>query len=888
MRNKILRQTTIIPSELYVPREADRQLRNVLNDMGRPGYVLVARQMGKTNLLLHAKQEMQDANNVFVYIDLTNRLPTLRECFRNIIDVALETHDDLANVARHEILTRRASADLPAHKEHEMELRSLLKIVPGKLVIILDEIDALTSQDYSDQLFAQIRSTFFSSRVNFAEFHRLTYVLSGVAEPTEIIKNPKISPFNIGHKIYLGDFTYEEYQMFLGKAGLELSLPIIEQIFEWVNGNPRMTWDICSAIEDRLLSDEEITTETVDNIAQKLYLENFDLPPIDHIRTLVENDRTIRNAVMEIRYGKGNEVSDAVKTRLYLAGITKATDTEGLRIKNKIIDMSLSEQWITDIDKKKLGTHRLAVDKLKARQYEDAIPLFEEHLRNNATSDTDRLVTANSIAHCYLNLSRHNEALDYFQRTYGADEESMPELWAAQKHGIAWCHFHLSAHDEARVELWHALKLSKAALSASITSLWMLSQIATQQDKALLNIEELESICKRIIDRLRRDSDLIENERVVRFKARVFLSMAMLCSKLDRADRADEYLRRAIEECGQIEKPAIRYYIYKLERDTLKKDTMIIECANEVINQDSASKKLQPDELPILTKEDNFTLLLKLYEKRQTNLFDQVIKQLTSDFNLTRAQVLYELAALSIRNHGSSFSTESAKLMLEIIDEVMRMIQAKSEDIRLDNKKMRDIYKFFLLANMQETTQGKHFQEYIELLLAATPDEIKTLDSLEVVVLTRRLFELAKGPTSAEAIRWLESINTIRERTSMANPSLIREFSVIDYGAMSIMKRIGNKQASAAYAKSAFTSLSEDKSNVVIKYFLPDKKDIDGMFAHVKREIGMPNYVTPSPPSLYGRNEKIKVRDQYGNILEMKYKKIEDAIRKGIYTIVKD
>ena len=58
-----LKPCTIIPPELYVIREADKQLRNVLHDMGRPGYILVARQMGKTNLLLNAKRELEDAQD---------------------------------------------------------------------------------------------------------------------------------------------------------------------------------------------------------------------------------------------------------------------------------------------------------------------------------------------------------------------------------------------------------------------------------------------------------------------------------------------------------------------------------------------------------------------------------------------------------------------------------------------------------------------------------------------------------------------------------------------------------------------------------------------------------------------------------------------------------
>src|SRR5437867_4111609 len=92
---KRLTPVTIIPPDLYVIREADKQLRNVVKNMGRPGYVLVARQMGKTNLLLNAKRELEDGSNAFVYVDLSAPFASERECFRHIIDTAIETRSDV-------------------------------------------------------------------------------------------------------------------------------------------------------------------------------------------------------------------------------------------------------------------------------------------------------------------------------------------------------------------------------------------------------------------------------------------------------------------------------------------------------------------------------------------------------------------------------------------------------------------------------------------------------------------------------------------------------------------------------------------------------------------------------------------------------------------------
>lgn len=209
MTKKLISET-IIPRELYIERDADRQIEQIVNDMGRPGYILVSRQMGKTNLLIHTKRKLETENDIFAYIDLSNRFDTARECFRNIIDTIIESNYEKLEDIEEEIENRRNNRKIPSHKEHGFEIRKILNKISGKLIINLDEIDSLTSSDYSDKIFAHIRSVYFE-RVNFPELKRLTYVISGVAEPSEIIKDKSISPFNIGQKIFLTDLALASF-----------------------------------------------------------------------------------------------------------------------------------------------------------------------------------------------------------------------------------------------------------------------------------------------------------------------------------------------------------------------------------------------------------------------------------------------------------------------------------------------------------------------------------------------------------------------------------------------------------------------------------------------------------------------------------------------------
>jgi len=362
MKEKVLHSCTIIPQQLYVKRDADKQIKNIIQDMGRPGYILVARQMGKTNLLVNAKRELEDEENIFVYFDLSNLVDNSRDCFRSIIDIAIDTHEEIYAEIRERIYQNRSNLNLPPHKEHEKELRLLLKVVRGKIVIILDEIGSLANVPFSDEVFAQIRSIYFS-RVNFPEYERLTYILAGVAEPSELIKNKNISPFNIGEKIYLDDFSYREFMVFLEQADLNFSREVAERIFYWANGNPRITWNLCSELEDVYIeAHADLTIRDVDDAVKKLYLTTVNTAPIDHIRHVVGEDKEIRNAVILIKNNKGSAVSNEIKNKLYLAGIIKSDyHSRDTNIKNKVIEKSLSDQWLVSTEHYPLSAAQLRI-----------------------------------------------------------------------------------------------------------------------------------------------------------------------------------------------------------------------------------------------------------------------------------------------------------------------------------------------------------------------------------------------------------------------------------------------------------------------------------------------------------------------------------------------
>jgi hypothetical protein len=420
---KILKSTTIIPQNLYVERKADIQLRNVINDMGRPASILVSRQMGKTNLLLNAKYNLSSENKLFVYIDLSSTFfPSIKECFRYVIDSAIDANSIFEEIEE-KILENREKNKLP-NREHEQELLLLLRQFQGDLVIVLDEIDSMIKYDFSDQFFSQIRSVYFASRTNYPEFNKLTYILSGVLEPSEIIHDKTKSPFNISEKIYLNDFTKEEYLSFITKTKLHfLQNDVIEKIYEWTSGHPRITWDIVSKLEDRFIENKKITVDDVDDIVDDLYIKHSDNPPIDNIKNLISENVALAQSILDIKQKIYLNISDAIKSKLYLFGIIEIVDNEAVTLKNKILEENLSDDFLTDIIYSQKSPYEIAQSFFYDEKYDEAIVAYERCLNSEEATETQKNISRINAGLCLMYLGDDEASLRFMNEVNISKEE---------------------------------------------------------------------------------------------------------------------------------------------------------------------------------------------------------------------------------------------------------------------------------------------------------------------------------------------------------------------------------------------------------------------------------------------------------------------------------
>lgn len=235
---------------LYIAREADRRLLELCR-RGTFAYVLTTRQVGKSSLMVNTAESLVSEGIHSIIIDLTQLgTPTTTEQWYLGL---------LENVEEQLELTTDLHEWWPAHAELSYTQRLttfleqvMLAEVPGRIVIFLDEIDSTLRLDFRDDFFAAIRYC-YNARASRPALGRVSFVLLGVATPAELIADPTRTPFNVGERVELDDFTAEQARPLA--AGLRLpepqSLQVLDWILAWTSGHPYLTVKLCAEIAGR-------------------------------------------------------------------------------------------------------------------------------------------------------------------------------------------------------------------------------------------------------------------------------------------------------------------------------------------------------------------------------------------------------------------------------------------------------------------------------------------------------------------------------------------------------------------------------------------------------------------------------------------------------------
>lgn len=854
---KVLKPYTIIPSNLYVHRDADRQVKNIIKDMGRPGYVLVSRQMGKTNLILNAKRELESDDDVFVYIDLSNPFPSAKDCFENIIDTAIETNLEKFETILKTIQEKREGLkDTPAHKQHTNELRIILKAIKGKLVIILDEIDALTKTTYSDQIFAQIRSIYFS-RVNYEELSRLTYLLSGVIEPTEIIKDPKISPFNIGQKIFLNDFSKKEFTQFLLNAEINLDSECIERIFFWTNGNPRMTWDLCSEIENRI-KQEPLNSALVDRIVNEIYLTEFDKPPVDNIRELVRKDREIRNAIVDIELKETKSISDSLKSKLYLSGIINYEENN-VQIKNNIIKESLNASWIKSLELEEKGLFESALTLIDKGRNKEALEVFEKFLEGSDFDENQKNLCYYNMAYALVQLRNFEKALHYSELT-DFDKEDEIKWFYRSKIQKGLIHYYLGNTDRS-LEYFKEIIDSGRKDELFVRALLNYGSISLKAEKGRYR-EEATKIFEDIISEKGFEKAKIKDDLMNELKSIAHYNLAQLLIGNNEKAKAKENLYLALNNPKENTKPSIILSLLEVEEIVEEQQRLLGQVVDLILSDKISPIESDPEKPLDFTYNQFQEVLLTAYVIDKENIFNK----LSSKFSLLGKKPdhihFYDLAVYALNN--KLYDTG-----VEILSEIYNNQES------LDKKTNYSCAKLIAFFNTDKISLEKPIK-YLELF---EKERIEKIDYLDFEIIANIIFQFTSKQNFKEALKYVSLINSFYNEV---DSNILINYLVIYHLELNIYLHTKNNLKAIEKAKDVLVFASKDEHKHQRSNLLGDtgveiiKQNAENIINPKVRQVA-PIRVEKT----FGRNEIVKVRYKDGTVLEKKFKIVQEDIRKG-------
>lgn len=349
----------------YVTRQADDDLYSGLTQ-GQFCYVLTSRQMGKSSLMVRTAARLRETGAGVVLLDLTaiGQNLTAEQWYSGLltqIGQQLELDDELEEFwDAHPKLG-------PLQRWMQAIRHILLPRYPGPVVIFVDEIDAVRSLPFStDEFFAAIRE-FYNRRTEDEELRRLTFCLLGVASPSDLIRDTRTTPFNVGRRIELHDFTAAEAAPLVEGLGQSAEAAgLLNRILYWTNGHPYLTQRLCQAVAEEA---ERGTTDEVDRLCRELFLTHKAQERDDNL--LFVRERMLRtegdlasllSLYAQVRRGKRvrDDVTNLLISILRLSGVARVTGGY-LGVRNRIYELVFDQEWVkTNMPDAELRRRRVA------------------------------------------------------------------------------------------------------------------------------------------------------------------------------------------------------------------------------------------------------------------------------------------------------------------------------------------------------------------------------------------------------------------------------------------------------------------------------------------------------------------------------------------------
>ncbi|MEZ4727143.1 MAG: AAA-like domain-containing protein [Caldilineaceae bacterium] len=230
-----------VKDDFYLARNGDDLLRRELTKPhGTTTTIRAPRQCGKSSLLMRGIAQARQQRRKVVYLDLQpvepQVLTTLDDFLQHFAThLVTQLRLDPTEVAK----AWRGGLGAPDKTTYLLE-DYVLPSIDTQLVLALDEVDRLLGTPFHDTFFGLLRF-WHNSRALNELWEKLDLVLVISTEPHLLIKDVTQSPFNVGQKIRLDDFTAEQVQELNRRYQQPLAEALLPDFMTFLGGHPFLT-----------------------------------------------------------------------------------------------------------------------------------------------------------------------------------------------------------------------------------------------------------------------------------------------------------------------------------------------------------------------------------------------------------------------------------------------------------------------------------------------------------------------------------------------------------------------------------------------------------------------------------------------------------------------
>lgn len=225
--------------KFYVERDTDALLKRQIT---RPGSIITIRaprQTGKSSLLVrgthHARKHTSVINLDVQRIDRSHlaSLESLLHYLANFIVYKLHLNPQ-------EVIKAWQSPLGPQDKLTYLMEDYVFPAARSAILLAIDEADRLLETPFYEDFFSLLRS-WHNSAAHDERWEKLIIVMAISTEPYLLIANTNRSPFNVGLKLYLKDFTTEQVRDLNRRHGSPVRPANFPEFMTLLNGHPYLT-----------------------------------------------------------------------------------------------------------------------------------------------------------------------------------------------------------------------------------------------------------------------------------------------------------------------------------------------------------------------------------------------------------------------------------------------------------------------------------------------------------------------------------------------------------------------------------------------------------------------------------------------------------------------